>query len=151
MKCVDRKVSSNGCNGRKCKTVRITPEPQVLNCVETLDEMSDQERFHGWWQPDEYEGTKADAKTKCRKMRRLGDAEGSLSEAYDRACSIAATSETDLDAIHSAQVLTPDEVCLYFNESLLCNKVVIEYSVLTHDLYHISCCCTLTAGSRSLV
>jgi hypothetical protein len=125
---VDRRVS-DGFDGRKCKSVRITPEPQVLNCVENLDEMSDQERFQGWWQPDEYEGTKADARTQCRKMRRLGDSEGPLSEAYDQACSIAATSQTDLDAIHSAQVLTPNEVCSFFHESL-CNRVVVHNILL---------------------
>lgn len=150
MNCVDPKVNNGSTAdvGSKRKTVRIASEHQVMNCVDYLGEMSDQERFHGWWQADEYEGTKADARTQCRKMRRLGDAEGPLSEAYERACSIATTSQTDLGAMHSAQVLTPDEVCLYFHESL-CNIVVVQQ--LTYTIPNIVIHTLLLPGSRSLV
>jgi hypothetical protein len=97
--------------GNKRKTVRIASEPQVMTFVENLGEMSDQERFHGWWQPGEYQDSKASARSLCRKMRRLGGSNGFLSDAYDRACSIAA-SESDLDAVHSVQVLMSNEVCV---------------------------------------
>lgn len=113
MNCDDPKVNNGSTAdvGSKRKTVRIASEHQVMNCVENLGEMSDQERFHGWWQPDEYEDSKASARSLCRKMRRLGGSYGCLSDAYDRACSIAA-SESDLDAAHSVHALMPSEVCM---------------------------------------
>lgn len=113
MNCVDRTVNS-GCtaySGNKHKTVRITSEPQVMNCVENLGEMSDQERFQRWWQPNEYNYSRESARSLCRKMRKLGGSNGCLSEAYNRACSIAA-SDSDDDAVHSLQGLMANEVCV---------------------------------------
>ena len=113
MNCVDPNVNkgSTAYVGNKRKTVRITSEPQVMTRVENLAEMSDEERFHRWWQPGEYIDSRESARSLCRKMRSLGDSNGCLSDAYNRACSIAA-SDSDLDSVHSVQVFMANEVCV---------------------------------------
>lgn len=89
------------------KRVRIAPEPQLLDYVEPLSEMSDQDRKQGWWQKDEYEATKATAKTKCREFRKRGNKE-CLIDAYKQAC-LVADSGADLSS-SSARALKPMSV-----------------------------------------
>jgi hypothetical protein len=115
---MDSKVDngSTANKGTKRKTVRFTPEPKVLNDVEKIGEMSYQERFHRWWQPDEHERSRAKTKSHCRKLRKMGSSNDVFVGAYDQACSVAA-SGFDLERVHSAQVLTSDEARVLWSMS----------------------------------
>ena len=106
---VDYRVSDGG-NKRK-KRVCFASETQVCFDDGLTGGMSEKERFQGWWQHDEYEGTKASARNMCRKMRRMTGSPGDscLSNAYERACLIAA-SGFDLEAVQAKQALIPNEV-----------------------------------------
>lgn len=110
MNCPDPKVDGRMADvgNKRKKTVCFAPDLQVCGDETLMGGMSESERFHGWWQQDEYEGRKSSARSLCRKMRRMGGG-SSLSDAYDRACSIAA-SGIDLEAVHADQVLIPNEV-----------------------------------------
>jgi hypothetical protein len=91
---------SDGANKRK-KSVRIDPLVEIRDDCSTS--ISEAERFQGWWQHDEYEVTKSAARSMCRQMRRMGNTNNCLSDAYDRACSIAADANVDLEtSCHSA-------------------------------------------------
>jgi hypothetical protein len=115
MNCVDPKVNKSRTSdiGSKRKTVRIASKPQVIMGVEKLGEMSNEERFQKWWQPDELERSRVLTRSLCQKMRQEGDSKGCLIDAYDLACSACsiAAFEGDLDTAHSTRVLTSDEVC----------------------------------------
>jgi hypothetical protein len=112
MACVDPKVNNGSPSdfGRKSKTVRIASEPPVIIDVENSGEMSYEERFQKWWQSDEHARSRVSTGLLCQIMRQEGDAKRCLINAYDLACSIA-TSDGDLDAVHSTTVLTSNEVC----------------------------------------
>jgi hypothetical protein len=111
--CVDSNANNSYATdvGSKRKTVRFAPEPQVLNFVDTLGELSDKDRLHTWWQRDEHERSRASTRSLCRKMRQTGGSNGGLIAAYSLACCITA-SEFDLDSVHSAQVYTLNEVSM---------------------------------------
>jgi len=96
---------------KRKKTVCFASKPLVCGDDTLMGGMlSESERYQGWWQQNEYEDTKASARTMCRKMRRTGSlSDGCLSDAYDRACSIAA-SGFDLEAVQAEKALTPNEV-----------------------------------------
>lgn len=99
------------------KRVCFAPSPQIV--CEGGGNMSQSERNHSWWQHDEYETSKASARTKSRKMRRTGP-DLCLSAAYDRACLFVA-SELEMEEIHGIQ---PHEVCTW----------LVSYRL--HLLYH---------------
>jgi hypothetical protein len=93
----------------KRKTVRFASEPQVMNCVDELREISDQDRSCTWLQRDEYELSRASNRSQCRKMSLTGGSAGGLLAAYSAASCVAA-SEIDSHEVHSTQVYTPNEV-----------------------------------------
>lgn len=108
-------INPNSYDTKARKRVRIAPEPQVLDYVEPLSEMSSTERIQGWWQKEEYEATKAAAKTKCRELRRNGNAKQCLVAAYEQACK-AAEEEEETNRESSQGNLNPDSVRWTFSK-----------------------------------
>lgn len=130
---VDCRLADVG-SKRKKRVCFAPDDPEVCGRQTLAGGMTEIERFQGWWQNDEYEGTKASAKTMCRKMRRMEETNGCLSDAYDRACSIAAS--IDLETVHAAQVLTPNEVSELGIDIGLC--YMTRFIVLTRTLPSVS-------------
>mmetsp|Transcript_27147 Transcript_27147/g.63057 ORF Transcript_27147/g.63057 Transcript_27147/m.63057 type:complete len:305 (+) Transcript_27147:168-1082(+) len=82
----------------KRKHVRIVAEPQILDHVRPLSDMSASERQMLWWQKDEYEQVKASAKAKCRELRKRNKntVKTCIANAYEQACAVA-NSNLELD------------------------------------------------------
>jgi len=92
----------------KRKHVRIVAEPQILDHVRPLSDMSASERQMLWWQKDEYEQVKASAKAKCRELRKRNKntVKTCIANAYEQACAVA-NSNLELD-----DPIRPDSVSL---------------------------------------
>ncbi|KAG7346931.1 hypothetical protein IV203_006000 [Nitzschia inconspicua] len=67
------------------KRVRLAAEHVVVGYV---DDVTEGERDNTWWRQDEFDDTKAVVKSMCRRLRSKRRFSDSLSDAYERACTV---------------------------------------------------------------
>jgi hypothetical protein len=90
------------------KKVTLIAEPQTVIGVESLADMSREDSSKSWWQREDYELTKKNAKSQCRQLRHVSFVQVCLNDAYD-ACEAAASSNHEIDTINFPSMLAQQE------------------------------------------